>query len=269
VRDRDRATWSEEDSGIYRDIAPIAVPERAEMLAALLCLIPFAGDEPFGAVDLGCGDGLLASVFLDCYPAASITALDRSEDMLDAARRRLRRFGERARVRAFDLSSSEWLPALDDTGCVLSSLALHHLRGDQKRRLFAETSRRISPRGALLMADIVEPQAPGARDLFAATWDRAAGQQARSVGRGEDLIDKFERAEWNYYRFPDPADTPSGLFEQLTWMNDAGFRIVDCFWMRAGHAVYGGYKSQPGPTPPSPTFATILDLSFRALDAFG
>ena len=36
---------------------------------------------------------------------------------------------------------------------------------------------------------------------------------------------------------------PSPLFDQLAWLSEAGFEPVDCFWLLAGHAVYGGYKN--------------------------
>jgi hypothetical protein len=29
---------------------------------------------------------------------------------------------------------------------------------------------------------------------------------------------------------------------QLDWLKEAGFAIVDCFWLQAGHAVFGGFK---------------------------
>jgi len=35
---------------------------------------------------------------------------------------------------------------------------------------------------------------------------------------------------------------PYRVFDQLKWLEEAGFSAVDCFWMRAGHAIYGGYK---------------------------
>jgi hypothetical protein len=49
--------------------------------------------------------------------------------------------------------------------------------------------------------------------------------------------------KWNYYTHPHPIDKPSSLFDQLQWLSVAGFNIVDCFWMQAGHAVFGGFKS--------------------------
>jgi tRNA (cmo5U34)-methyltransferase len=38
-------------------------------------------------------------------------------------------------------------------------------------------------------------------------------------------------------------DKPSPIFEQLKWLETAGFTAVDVYWMQAGHAIYGGQKS--------------------------
>jgi hypothetical protein len=35
---------------------------------------------------------------------------------------------------------------------------------------------------------------------------------------------------------------PARVFDHLTWLKQAGFGIVDCFWMRAGHAIYRDYR---------------------------
>jgi tRNA (cmo5U34)-methyltransferase len=39
-------------------------------------------------------------------------------------------------------------------------------------------------------------------------------------------------------------DKPSGVFEQLRWLEQASFRAVDIYWMKAGHAIYGGQKNE-------------------------
>ena len=58
-----------------------------------------------------------------------------------------------------------------------------------------------------------------------------------------DLFQQFEQEHWNLFHYPDPDfDKPSPLFEQLLWLQAVGFAVVDCFWMQAGHAIYGGYK---------------------------
>jgi SAM-dependent methyltransferase len=145
----------------------------------------------------------------------------------------------RARVEAFDLADEKWWSLLESADAVVSSLAVHHLDGPAKQRLFAAVAERLSPRGALLIADLVAPQRQEAHEVFASGWDLAAVRQAT---RPEALA-QFKKTEWNIFWHPDPLDMPSPLFDQLRWLHDAGFRGVDCFWQRAGHAIYGGYRS--------------------------
>jgi hypothetical protein len=171
-----------------------------------------------------------------------LTALDGSEAMRAQARARLEPFRSRVAVNHFDLASPDWLPQVEGAECVISSLCLHHLDGPKKQALFEALSVRLSARGALLIADLVAPQRPEARQLFAATWDRAAKAQSLAETGSTELFEMFVETEWNYYQFDDPADTPSPLFDQLLWLKEAGFAVVDCFWLRAGHAIYGGYK---------------------------
>src|SRR5438552_2391983 len=82
----------------------------------------------------------------------------------------------------------------------------------------------LTGRGVLLIADLVEQRRPEARALFAESWD--ALTEAQSVARtgSAELFEKFGESKWNNYRFPDyPFDQPSPLFDQLTWLKDAGF----------------------------------------------
>jgi tRNA (cmo5U34)-methyltransferase len=52
------------------------------------------------------------------------------------------------------------------------------------------------------------------------------------------------RLGWNYFRDPDgnSIDKPSSLAEQLAWLAEAGVVGVDCQWLLAGHAIFGGRK---------------------------
>ncbi len=257
--------WSEEDSTFYRQIAAIGVPEREEQIATLLALLPYGREQQFRAVELGCGEGALSYAVLHCFPRASVLALDGSRAMRERAAAVLAPFGDRARVEPFDLNSAAWLPQLDGAGCVLSSLCLHHLPGERKQELFRAVAGRISPQGALLIADLVEPQRPEARELFADTWDEDARSQSHSKTGSLEWFEVFRKIEWNYYRFPDAADQPSPLFDQLCWLRDAGFAVVDCFWMRAGHALYGGYTSGTRPGGESVTWADARRSAQAAL----
>jgi tRNA (cmo5U34)-methyltransferase len=234
--------WNETDSRIYREIAAVAVPRRDEQITALVALAPFAPDDDFAIVELACGEGLLAAALLQAYPGARYLGLDGSDSMRRAAAARLVPYGERATVAAFDLAAPDWLPQAEGAGLVVSSLCVHHLDGGGKQALFAAMFERLASGGALLLADLVEPARAEVRGWFADSWDRSVGEQVTALTGSDQLRRRFEAEHWNYYRHPDPIDRPSGLFEQLCWLRDAGFTGVDCFWMCAGHAVYGGYK---------------------------
>ncbi len=241
----DSPVWNEDDSAIYRRLAAVAVPSRHRQLATLATLLPFEPNDAFEVVELGTGEGLLAQTIAGLFPNARITALDGSESMRAAAAGRLASHGDRVRVDSMDLAAEDWVFHLDGADAVVSSLVIHHLDGPGKKRLFEAIGERTSARSALVIADLVEPASPQALELFATSWDESARLQAEARGENE-LFDHFLSTEWNIYRVPDPMDKPSRLADQLQWLKGAGFAVVDCFWLEAGHAIYGGYKQNAG-----------------------
>ncbi len=70
--------------------------------------------------------------------------------------------------------------------------------------------------------------------------------RSRSTG-GWTPTSRFEDGQWNTFRYPDPDDIdhPSGLFEQLLWLQQAGLVAVDVHWMRAGQAIFSAWKPDP------------------------
>jgi tRNA (cmo5U34)-methyltransferase len=235
------SAWDERDSETFRAIAEVAVPRRGEMLATLVAAVPFERGTRCRIVDLGSGDGRLSAHLLDRWPGATLLALDGSESMRAEAAARLAPFGDRARVRPFDLASVDWWDLLFGADLVVSSLCLHHLNAAKTQYLFKAVADRVSARGALLVADLVAPAHEATRRVAADAWDAAA--QAQADG-DPGLLAAFADSRWNWCRHPDPDDTPSALFHQLVWLKHAGFAAVDCLWMYAGHAVFAGYKSR-------------------------
>lgn len=256
--------WTEQDSTTFRDLASVAVPMRAEMMAAILALIPYGTVETFKVVEIGAGDGRLAAALLDCFPRATLLALDGSESMRTGAARLLQQFGNRVDIRSFELTTLDWWDLMHGAGVVVSSLCLHHLNDAKKQYVFRAAAERLLPRGAFLIADIVEAQHPAARRLFEESWETVAREQADASGTPERL-DSFHRQQWNHFRFPDPADHPSPLFFQLVWLKHAGFAIADCFWAAAGHAVYGGFKTVDAPASDPLSYSVALESVGRAL----
>jgi tRNA (cmo5U34)-methyltransferase len=257
------ADWTEDDSRTYLAIAPVAVPRRDEQMATLLTLVPFAASETFRIVELGSGDGRLSAALLDAFPHAALVALDGSPGMRAATKARTAVFGDRARVAPFELATVDWWETIFGADVVVSALTLHHLNDAKTQYVYKAIADRLSPRGALLIADIVAPTHAFGRALAGGAWNAAARAQAADLDAPEPLA-RFTDARWNHFQYPDRADHPAALFHHLVWLRHAGFPAVDCWWLFAGHAVFGGHKGgEPGGA--GVTWEAARDIVRRAL----
>ncbi len=241
--------WSEDTSSLFIELGDLFVPARAEQVGTLIDLIPADISESFTVVELGAGAGHLAQAVLERFAHCHYVALDGSERMREHLAQRLSAFHDRLDVLPFELAEQAWRETLPSpVRCVLSSLCVHHLTGPQKRHLFADMAQRMETGGALLLADLVEPPTQNVARLFARQYDELVREQ--SLAQRGDLsgYDQFCERKWNYFLYdygsanPDPIDHPSPLTAQLRWMAEVGFSVTSCYWMRAGHAIYGGYK---------------------------
>lgn len=236
--------WQEGDSEAFIERGRVYTPRRDEMQAALLALIPAQADEPFTVVEIGVGAGWLSEAVLRCFPHAHVIGLDGSPTMLRHAAQVLAPFVGRCELRPFRLEDDAWLDSLPPVRACLSSLVLHHLDDAGKRALFARLYERLASGGALLIADLVAPTSEAGRATMAAAWDAEVRRQSVALTGDERAWQAFEATHWNIFTYPDPVDTPSPLPDQLQWLREAGFIGVDAWWVHAGHAVYGGYKSE-------------------------
>ncbi len=239
--------WSEGDSEIFIDLAEILVPGRKEQMNTLLDLIPARADEQCTIVELAAGEGVLAQAVLERFHACRYVAFDGSEVMRQQMGEKLRQYRNRLEIRPFEWSQQEWRENLPQPlRCVLSSLSVHHLFDEEKQQFFRDLAEHLEPGGALLVADIIEPATQQIADVFARQYDEIVRKQSMLIRGDLSGFEQFQHMKWNYflhdYLAKDTNDHPSCLSDQLPWLREAGFNVVDCFWMQAGHAVYGGYK---------------------------
>lgn len=111
-------------------------------------------------LDVGCGTGNLALTVLRAVPDAAVTGLDPDGSALRRAARKARRRGVGRRSGSLTLvrGFADRLPAADaSVDRVLSSLALHHVPLDEKRRFAAELVRVLRPGGTVTVADLDAP----------------------------------------------------------------------------------------------------------------
>lgn len=235
--------WSEETSQTFIDFGRYFVPEREQQIEAFCDLVP-PRDQPFNILELCCGEGLLAGALLERFPGCTIYGFDGSPAMLEHARRRLVGYGDHFQPQLFDLADRSWRAPEWPIHAVVSSLTIHHLDGAEKQQLFQDMARLLQPGGSFLIADVIEPASRAAAALAAKAWDAAVRQRALEIDGNLEAFGYFEREKWNMYRYPDPddIDKPSRLLDQLNWLQQAGFADVDVFWMKAGHALFGGRK---------------------------
>lgn len=237
-----QSSWDEAASATFIDYGRYFVPDR-EVQMQTICDMLFATTVPFVLMELAHGEGLLAEMILEKFPQATVHGYDISPEMRQTAVKNLARFGERFHSHHFDLLEETWRSPDFTPQAVVTSLTVHHLDGPGKQRLFADMYRILAAEGALIIADLIEPVSALGNKVAATSWDTAVKERAQLVADNEDVFAEFEKLEWNLFRYPDPeVDKPSPLLAQLKWLEQAGFTAVDVYWLRAGHAIFGGYK---------------------------
>jgi hypothetical protein len=87
---------------------------------------------------------------------------------------------------------------------------------------------------------------PSVWSLHADLFDRIAHEQSVNETGSSELFNIVQRDEWNLFRYPEDSEIPDTIFDNLKWLDEAGFQDVDCLWLRAGYAVFGGHKTAWG-----------------------
>ncbi len=238
-------TWTEQDSETFMDFGRYFVPDREEQIETICALIPEC-EEQINILDICCGDGTLAGALLEKFSHCSVCGFDGSPDMLKRAEANLAQYKGRYKTRIFELADRSWRTVDFSVRVVVSSLGIHHLDGEQKKQLFQDICRVLDPGGDFLIADLIQPVDKTAIEYAAKAWDDAVLERALRFDGDQKAFDAFRKMKWNFYRYPDPVDKPSSLLDQLKWLEEAGFENVDVYWMKAGHAIFGGTKEQDG-----------------------
>ena len=193
--------------------------------ARALAMLRVRGDE--AAIDCGCGTGRLTAELLERLPSGRVIAIDRSRNMLDAAREHLTpRFGDRVSFRQADLQELDQNALGEQVDLIFSTATFHWILDHP--RLFANLFGILRPGGWLisqcgggpnlsrLLARATELQTepefepyfagwPGpwefSDDVTAAKWLRAAG---------------FSEVETNLEYMPAVMDDAAAFREFLT-----------------------------------------------------
>jgi ArsR family transcriptional regulator len=155
---------------------------REELFGSVSHLHAMAGllDDRWIVGDLGCGTGQLAAALAPFV--AGVVAVDRSGDMLQAARRRLRECPN-AEVRRGDL---EALP-IDDASLDAATLVLVLHHAPDPSAVLADAARVLRPGGRLLVVDMLPHDRDEYRQQLGHVWLGFGDDQLRRLLDGAHL----------------------------------------------------------------------------------
>lgn len=203
----------------YDSLIRRAVPRYAEMNERLLEYLPAA---PARVLELGCGTGNLTLQLAGKFPAARITTVDASPEMIGMTRARLAEASPASAAAAeFVTARFEELSFGDGAfDLVTSAISLHHVV--DKASLYRAIHRWLAPRGMLVFAD----QLAGATAANSAiNWGRWL-EFCRQPGNcsEEELASLVDHAEAH--------DHYVALPEHFRMLTEAGFAAgtIDCVW---------------------------------------
>ena len=140
---------------------------------------------PGRAYDLGCGTGRMTGIMCERWPAARITGIDRSPEMLAEAKAR------GLAVEWIEADIAAWRPA-EPADLIFSNAALHWL--DDHRILFTRLMEFLNPGGVLAVQMAKNYARPSHEEMAAAA---GAGPWALSL---QPLLRRRPVAEADFYR---------------------------------------------------------------------
>ncbi len=106
-------------------------------------------------LDLGCGTGTLTLLITKMQPKADVVGIDPDPRILEVARRKVHRAGVSVEL---DHGTATDLPYPDASfDKILTSLVIHHLVGQGKKKALGEAFRVLRPGGEIHVADFGPP----------------------------------------------------------------------------------------------------------------
>jgi ubiquinone/menaquinone biosynthesis C-methylase UbiE len=193
-------------------------------------------------LDLGCGDGILATALLQRYPQAHGLLADASDRMLQIASTKLQPYAPQLAFLPFDLGSA-WSSAVAPYGpfdVIVSGYAIHHLPDREKQQVYQAIHALLRPGGRFINIEYVAAPTPAAEEMFMSYLTERAYVAERQHG---NLLSQTQARDVVEALMHTPDDRPSRVETQCAWLREFGFEDVDCYFKIFGFAVFGGRRA--------------------------
>jgi SAM-dependent methyltransferase len=209
--DHNEADWDDDEFvARWLELQSDRSEQRRRQYVMIRAVMPKLPAQEFRYINLGAGAGHLDEVLLEHFKGASVTLVDASLAMLDAARKRLSRFGDRVEYVQANLGRPAWLGAVSGPfDFAVSTQSVHHIGGpDRIKTFYGELYGLLGHGGMLLNLDYVAPAQPMLAELV--PW--AAKDEEADLGAQA------------------PHEVSGTLLDHLGWLGEAGFGTVDVLW---------------------------------------
>ncbi len=220
----DELNYDSYDTGRYDDEIVRVIPGYEELHKFIERIVQrdFTAGENIIVLELGVGTGLTAERILRIIPDAKYRAVDFSEQMLSGARRRLTQY----KVRFIQGDYSKILLP-QDNDLVVSIIGIHHQKTDEdKKSLFQRIYDSLNEKGAFLFGDLVTYRNPEEATLNKEEHYRHLKQHAP---------DEQSLQEWEHHH--KQLNRLAPLEDQVEWLREAGFRIVEVVYRKFNTAL--------------------------------
>jgi SAM-dependent methyltransferase len=208
--------WLHADPAGQGDL--LALPRR--MAAAL---IAHELPSPRLVVDVASGAGAFLSVLLDAFPEAHGIWTDASPAMLEEARGRLERFGDRVEFLLGDMAELRAAGVPGDADVLSTSRASHHLDRTELHGFYREAAGLLRPGGWLVNLDHIGPD----EDV----WDK----RYRAVRK--QFTGPVSASTAHHHRYPLPS-----VADHLDGYRAAGVTDADVAWKAFFSCLFLGRK---------------------------
>lgn len=237
-----RSQWQTEAlAKTYLEGVRGAIPAANLQLGVIAKIINTWCPNPEKVIDLGCGDGILGRMILEQYPDSDVMFIDFSDPMLQAVRDKVKDL-TKAKVVKADFSTPAWLDSISQSkpyNLVVSGFSIHHLSDERKKALYSEIYSILSNRGVFLNLEHVASPTTEVEKLYGSYFiDYMTEFHKRST-----QPKSREEIAQSYYNRPDKEEnilTP--VQSQCEWLQEIGFKDVDCYFKIFELAIFGGRK---------------------------
>lgn len=235
--------WKRDDlSKRYLDGVRGAIPLADYQIETILTIIRKTELVVRTFLDLGCGDGILGRALLSEYPDATGVFLDFSDTMIEAARQKTSNISRKLSFVIEDYGKPSWTKSVSKYGVfdvIVSGLSIHHQKDERKREIYEEIFNLLAPGGLFLNLEHVASPTPFLQHLHDEFFIDSLYRYHQTI----DPTKTREEIALSHYKNPlYEANILTSVDTQCSWLQQIGFKEVDCYLKIFEIALFGGMK---------------------------